>query len=154
MAIHLKSKENSFIFAEQLYLKAQVLVTCGKFTMEDAITAAISSVAAHHILQLYLNVIKRLFTFIQEIKEALLDIPPIFSSPLLQLKVHLIHFHLTPVWPPSSLPMALTYLHPLTLKALERKKNITVGIEVSYVTALRNSTNAVKRRRKKPCRLR
>jgi hypothetical protein len=76
MAIQLKSGESAASFAERFYREAQVLVTCGKLSMDDAITAAVSSVASHPHLQLYLKGIKRSFTSIREIKEALLDIPP------------------------------------------------------------------------------
>ena len=76
MAIQLKQGEAASSFAERFYWEAQVLVTCGKLTMDDAITAAVSSVLAHPHLQLYLKGIKRSFTSIREIKEALLDIPP------------------------------------------------------------------------------
>ena len=83
MAIQLKQGEAASSFAERFYREAQVLVTCGKLTMDDAITAAVSSVSAHPHLQLYLKGIKRSFTSIREIKEALLDIPPnlLSSSP-------------------------------------------------------------------------
>jgi hypothetical protein len=76
MAIQLKQGEAASAFAERFYREAQVLVTCGKLNIDDAITAAVSSVSGHPHLQLYLQGIKRSFTSIREIKEALLDIPP------------------------------------------------------------------------------
>lgn len=46
-AIQLKSREAAYAFAEIFYFKAQVLVICVKLSMDDAIRADVSSVAAH-----------------------------------------------------------------------------------------------------------
>ena len=76
MAIHLKRGENPSEFADRFYREAQVLSTCGKISLDDAITAAVSAVSGYAHLQLYLKGIKRSFRSILNIKEALQDIPP------------------------------------------------------------------------------
>lgn len=76
MSIQIRAGETASSFAERFYREAQVLVTCGKLDLDDAVTAAISSVASHPHLQLYLKGVKRTLTSIREIKEAFLDIPP------------------------------------------------------------------------------
>ena len=76
MSIQIRSGETAPAFAERFYREAQVLVTCGKLNLDDAVTAAVSSVASHPHLQLYLKGVRRSLTSIREIKEAFLDIPP------------------------------------------------------------------------------
>ena len=76
MSIQIRSGETAPAFAERFYREAQVLVTCGRLTLDDAVTAAVSAVAAHPHLQLYLKGVRRSLTSIREIKEAFLDIPP------------------------------------------------------------------------------
>ncbi len=76
MSIQIRAGETAPAFAERFYREAQVLVTCGKLDLDDAVTAAVSSVASHPHLQLYLKGVRRSLTSIREIKEAFLDIPP------------------------------------------------------------------------------
>ena len=76
MSIQIRAGETAPAFAERFYREAQVLVTCGRLTLDDAVTAAVSAVAAHPHLQLYLKGVRRSLTSIREIKEAFLDIPP------------------------------------------------------------------------------
>ena len=75
MLIRIQAGETVPAFAERFYCEAQVLVTCRRLNLDDAVTAAVSAVAAHPHLQLYLKGVRRSFTSIQEIKEAFLDIP-------------------------------------------------------------------------------
>ena len=76
MSIQIRAGETAPAFAERFYREAQVLVTCGKLNLDDAVTAAVSLVASHPHLQLYLKGVRRSLTSIREIKEAFLDIPP------------------------------------------------------------------------------
>ena len=81
MSIQIRAGESAPAFAERFYREAQVLVTCGRLNLDDAVTAAVSAVAAHPHLQLYLKGVRRSLTSIREIKEAFLDIPPNLLSP-------------------------------------------------------------------------
>lgn len=81
MAIHLKWGENPSRFADRLYQKAQVLLTCGKISLDDAITAFVSAVSGYDHLQIYLKGKKRSFHSILDIKEAIQDIPPNLGLP-------------------------------------------------------------------------
>lgn len=76
VAIQFKYEDSDSVFGEKFYWEVQVLVTCGKLSMDDAITAAVSSVASHPHLQLYIKASSAHFLSIKETKEALLDIPP------------------------------------------------------------------------------
>ena len=78
MAIQLKKNEATDDFAESFYQEAQVLLTCQKVTLDDAISTAISTMSVQPHLQLYIKGIKRSFQYISDIKEAILDNPPIF----------------------------------------------------------------------------
>lgn len=55
MAIQIRSGETAPEFAKCFYQEAQVLVTCGKLGLDDDVTAAVSLVASHPHLQLYLK---------------------------------------------------------------------------------------------------
>ena len=61
MVIQSKNKKSTNAFFERFYQESQVLLTCQKRTLDDAITVAISAMSEQLHLQLYLKGIKLSF---------------------------------------------------------------------------------------------
>lgn len=55
MSIQIHQEETPLAFAEDFYLAAWILFSCGRLGLDDSFTATVSSVAAHSHFQLYLK---------------------------------------------------------------------------------------------------
>lgn len=62
MSIQIQSGETASEFAERFYREAQVLVTFRRPNFDDTVIAAVSSVASHTHIQLYLKDIRLTLT--------------------------------------------------------------------------------------------